>query len=36
LRCGAFQKSEQFDREGKYQGGILLCGDLDDGLQESV
>jgi hypothetical protein len=35
LRCGAFQKSEQFDREGKYQGGILLCGDLDDGLQKS-
>ena len=31
---GAFEKSEQFDRERQHQGGILLCGDLDDRLQE--
>jgi hypothetical protein len=27
-------KKEQFDGEGKHQGGVLLRGDLDNGFQQ--
>ena len=34
LRCCSLQKPQEFDGEGKYLGGVLLSGDLHDGLQK--
>src|ERR1700682_3064602 len=35
LRCRAFDESQQFDREGQDERGVLLGGDLDHGLQQA-
>jgi hypothetical protein len=32
--CGAFEELQQLDGEGQRQGGVLLRGDLDHGLQQ--